>query len=88
MSDHSNEAEVRARIGDAIAIIFAMYLIVGAGVTLYTGTWFAGFPMQLDVAYLIFGKTTAGAYVEGILAGVLGVLILFVYVRAWRKRHR
>jgi hypothetical protein len=84
MSDTAN-GNARARIGDAIAAVFALYMLIGAGVTLYTGKWFIGFPKFFTLTYLVSGASAVRLYVAAAIIGALGVLILFAYIRRWAK---
>ena len=50
--------------------LFGIYLIGGATYTFATHSWFAGFPIQLDLLNLL----PYGLYIEAGMAGVLGAL--------------
>jgi hypothetical protein len=86
MSDVASD-NVRAHIGDSIAAVFALYMLVGAGVTLYTGKWFVGFPEFFTLTYWFAGATGAHVYVAAIIIGALGGLILFAYIRRWVREN-
>ena len=84
MSDVTSD-NVRARIGDAIAAVFALYMLIGAGVTLYTGKWFVGFPELFSLTYHVAGTTALGVYVAATIIGALGGLVLLAFIRRWVK---
>jgi hypothetical protein len=75
------------RLRNTRLAIFAIgaYLLVGAGVTAYTGQWFIGFPPQLDIAYAVVGGSRTGAYIEAALAAALGILLVYLATRSERN---
>ncbi|NQD35639.1 hypothetical protein HPT27_01305 [Permianibacter sp. IMCC34836] len=66
--------------------LFGVYLLVGAGYSFITAKWFPGFPPQLDV-FMIFGHPL-GAYIEGIIAALLGAVLIYFSWRAAGKAKR
>jgi hypothetical protein len=89
MSVVSGGDETRAlQGGGRLALTLAgLYFLVGAAFTGFTGKWFAGFPPQLDVAQLIFGNNSVGTYVEGALAGLLGIGCLSAAIISARRQR-
>jgi hypothetical protein len=73
VSDAKASLDAKTRVGIALLGMGGVYLLVGAGYTVRTGTWFVGFPPQLDAIGFIVGSGIVGAYAEAAVAAVLGI---------------
>ncbi|QNM96188.1 hypothetical protein [Chitinimonas koreensis] len=51
-----------------------LYLIAGGGYSLFTGEWFAGFPLQFDLLEAIL-PAKFGIYTEALVAILMGLSI-------------
>ena len=79
VSEVSNRTEEPMSDGSRMfCMLFGLYLVIGAAFMAYRGSWFIGFPPQLDLAYFLLGKSIAGVYVEAGLAAVLGIFFIWV----------
>jgi len=85
MSVPETETERKGDGTPTLLFFLGAYLLIGAGFTAYVGKWFAGFPVQLDLAYILFGASTIGAYVEAAIAGVLGALCVWAAFAKWNR---
>ncbi len=65
--------------------LIGVYLISGAIYSFASGRWFAGFPPVLDLFSFGFGGSVAGAYAEGAVAALLGLLCVAGVVLARRR---
>ncbi|PND36790.1 hypothetical protein C1O66_04055 [Paucibacter aquatile] len=71
--------------GRALFFLFGAYLLFGAALTAHDGKLFAGFPPQLDIAFVLFGESKMGAYVEALLAALLGLASIFLALAGGKR---
>lgn len=84
MTEHADSSR-KEKMSSAGLFFFGIYLLIGSGFTIYNGKWFAGFPPQLDIAYILFGSSAIGAYIEATLAGILGFLCIWFSIAKKKK---
>jgi len=81
----------RGGVGAAVfVILFAVYLLSGAAVTVVIKSWPAFLPPQFDwIAIFVWAAgPVAGVYISGAVLGLLGFAFLLLGVKAVaRRRH-
>src|SRR5689334_16276766 len=85
-NDRRQEVSLRSPSTDQVIFsLIGIYFVSGAIYSFATGRWFAGFPPILDVFSFLFGSSVIGAYAEGFVAALLGVVCIGGVVLARRR---